>query len=85
MPSVSAAFRLKQFQVSLVESADNQNGIEIFSREFTIEFNKYEETSEQNPSVFTLVARNEEFGVNQLIKYSGTLVRSPLVIREARS
>lgn len=63
-PIVQAHFILNKFSVSLVDNKYDQEGIEIFSKNFIIEFNKFDEMSETNPHVFSLVAKNEEFGVN---------------------
>ena len=61
---IEANFRLRRFSVSLVNSSDHNEGLELFSRDFTIEFKKYDSNSDSTPHVFKVTAKNEEFGVN---------------------
>ena len=82
VPLVHGVFRLKKFSVSLVNNFENQEGIEIFSRGFDIDLKKYDENIDNNLHAFILVAKNEEFGVNQLIRIDKQIFRSALIQRE---
>ena len=64
IPFLQAEFRLKEFSVALVNDESQYEGIELFSKEFTIDFKKFEENKKENVNKFVLVARNEDFGVN---------------------
>eukprot|EP00347_Sterkiella_histriomuscorum_P000566 403375355 len=79
IPFVQANFILKLFSVSLVNNEEKQEGIELFSRNFMIDFKKFETNNTQNLFTFEVVAKNQEFGINQLLSIEGQTYKSSII------
>ena len=43
IPTIQAKFTLKSFSVSLVNNYDSNHGIELYSRNFAINFKKFDD------------------------------------------
>ena len=83
VPAVRATFSLKSFSIALVNNQRQSEGLEIFSKEFTIDFNKFDDDTEETPHTFSLVAKVKDFGVNQLTKIENQMYRTPIIMRES--
>ncbi|CDW90143.1 vacuolar protein sorting-associated protein vps13 [Stylonychia lemnae] len=79
VPNIQANFILKSFSVSLVNNQDKNEGIELYSQNFTIDFKKFDINNPQNVFTFELVARNESFGINQITKIENQIYKSYIV------
>ena len=64
IPVVRINFSLKELSVSLVNNLENQEGLQIYVKNFTVEFNKFDDDSNETPQSFAMIAKNEEFGIN---------------------
>lgn len=84
-PMVEAQFILRNFSVSLVNNIGQHEGIELFSTNFTIQFMKYDSNSEAAPCLFTLIAKNEEFGTNQFMIIDHQIFRTSIIERETQN
>ena len=67
VPLVKAKFTLKSFSIALVNNQQQSEGLEIFSKDFKIKFKKFDDDSEDTVHSFSVVAKNKEFGINQLM------------------
>ena len=64
VPNIQANFKLKYSSFSFVNNKDNNEGIEVFSEDFAIEFRKYDVHNTCNVHVFSMEATNGTFGIN---------------------
>ena len=69
--------------MSLVNNKEKHEGIEIYSRNFIIHFRKYDEQNSLNINAFEMSAKNEEFGINQVIKIEKQIYKTPIVQKES--
>jgi len=70
VPTLSANFTLSHFALTLVNNAQDKNGIKIFSDEFAINLKKYDENSSWNKYCYELSAKNRDFGILSISKNS---------------
>ena len=59
-------FTLKYFSISFVNNKDNYEGIEVYSKDFNIQFKKYNENNNLNLNSYEIEAINGDFGINSL-------------------
>ncbi len=79
IPVVQGKFVLKYFSIAFVNNMESNDGIEIYSHDFIIDLMKYDEAKSMNIYSFEIIAKNKEFGINQLYQKSDEILKTPIV------
>jgi hypothetical protein len=74
-------FTLKYFSVSFINNKDKYEGIEVFSKNFNIEFKKYEEINNLNINSFEIVAIHEDFGINSFDEVEKQRIKTKILYK----
>jgi len=85
VPFLHASFRLKSFSISFINNLESNEGIEVFSKEFCIDFKKFEEHKKENVDKIRLVAQNENFGINAIRCIENQVYKTGIVYKDENS
>lgn len=60
-------------------------GIELFSEQFIVDMRMFDENNKNNLHSLEILAKNKDFGINQIQQVQGQMIRSAIVSKHAYS